>query len=47
VIFVVKDCSIVQRGTHEELLAAQGVYANLYGMQEEPQQELPEEKSAD
>jgi len=47
VIFVVNDCSIVQRGTHEELLAAQGVYANLYGMQEGPQQELPEEKSAD
>jgi subfamily B ATP-binding cassette protein MsbA len=47
VIFVVNDCSIVQRGTHEELLAAQGVYANLYGMQEGPQQEVPEEKSAD
>ena len=47
VIFVVNDCSIVQRGTHEELLAAQGVYASLYGMQEGPQQELPEEKSAD
>ena len=46
-IFVVKDCSIVERGTHEELLAAQGVYATLYGMQERPPQELPEEKSAD
>ncbi len=52
VIFVVKDCSIVQRGTHEELLAAQGVYATLYGMQErppqeQPPQEQPEAKSAD
>ncbi len=33
VIFVVKDCSIVERGTHEQLMAAQGVYATLYGMQ--------------
>jgi ATP-binding cassette, subfamily B, bacterial len=47
VIFVVKDCSIVERGTHEELLAAQGVYASLYATQEAPPQEQPVEKSAD
>ena len=52
IIFVVKDCSIVERGTHEELLAAQGVYASLYATQEQPPQEQPpqeqpEEKSAD
>jgi len=45
VIFVVKDCSIVERGTHEALIAAHGVYADLYNMQETPQLEKPQEKS--
>ncbi len=33
VIFVVKDSHIVERGTHAELLAAKGVYAELYQIQ--------------
>jgi subfamily B ATP-binding cassette protein MsbA len=33
VIFVVKDSSLAERGTHTELLAAGGVYAELYGIQ--------------
>ncbi len=33
VIFVVKDSHIVERGTHDELLAAGGVYAELYRIQ--------------
>ena len=33
VIFVVKDNTLVERGTHEELLAAGGVYAELYDIQ--------------
>jgi ATP-binding cassette, subfamily B, bacterial len=32
-IFVVKDTTIVERGTHEELLAAGGLYAELYDIQ--------------
>ncbi|HWE50667.1 MAG TPA: ABC transporter ATP-binding protein [Bryobacteraceae bacterium] len=32
-IFVVKDGSIVERGTHEELTAAGGVYAELHDIQ--------------
>jgi ATP-binding cassette subfamily B protein len=38
-IFVVKDNTIVEHGTHEELLAAKGFYAELYEIQfrtEEP-----------
>jgi subfamily B ATP-binding cassette protein MsbA len=34
VIFVVKDSQIAERGTHEELLAAGGVYAELYGVRD-------------
>jgi ABC-type multidrug transport system fused ATPase/permease subunit len=37
---VVKDNTIVERGTHDELLAAGGLYAELYEIQfrrEEPQ----------
>jgi subfamily B ATP-binding cassette protein MsbA len=33
VIFVVKDFQLAERGTHAELLAAGGVYAELYGLQ--------------
>jgi len=33
VIFVVKDSEIIERGTHEELTAARGEYANLYKIQ--------------
>ncbi len=45
VIFVVKDSQVVERGTHAELLAAGGVYAELYGLQsarlEEPAEGPP------
>jgi subfamily B ATP-binding cassette protein MsbA len=33
VIFVVKDFQIAERGTHAELLAAGGLYSELYGLQ--------------
>src|SRR6185436_4299226 len=33
VIFVIKDSEIVERGTHEALLAQGGVYAELYAIQ--------------
>jgi ATP-binding cassette subfamily B protein len=33
VIFVVKDCELVEQGTHDSLLASNGVYAELYRMQ--------------
>jgi ATP-binding cassette subfamily B protein len=33
VIFVVKDAEVVERGTHETLLATGGVYAELYAIQ--------------
>jgi ATP-binding cassette, subfamily B, bacterial len=33
VIFVVKDSELVEQGTHEELLAAGGVYSDLYRIQ--------------
>jgi subfamily B ATP-binding cassette protein MsbA len=33
VIFVVKDNALVERGTHEELLAAGGLYSELYEIQ--------------
>jgi ABC-type multidrug transport system fused ATPase/permease subunit len=39
-IFVVKDNALVERGTHDELLAAGGLYSELYEIQfrnEEPQ----------
>ena len=40
IIFVVKDNTLVERGTHDELLAAGGLYSELYGIQfrkEDPQ----------
>jgi ATP-binding cassette subfamily B protein len=33
IIFLVKDSELVERGTHEELLAAGGLYAELYRIQ--------------
>jgi subfamily B ATP-binding cassette protein MsbA len=33
VIFVVKDSAIVERGTHDALFAAGGVYRDLYELQ--------------
>jgi ATP-binding cassette, subfamily B, bacterial len=33
IIFVVKDNTLVERGTHDELLAAGGVYSELYEVQ--------------
>jgi subfamily B ATP-binding cassette protein MsbA len=40
IIFVVKDNTLVERGTHDELLAAGGLYSELYEIQfrkEDPQ----------
>ena len=34
-IFVVRDAEIVETGTHDELLAANGAYADLYKLQTE------------
>ncbi len=59
IIFVVKDCCVVEQGSHEELMAAHGVYADLYNTQdgsqltqteaqpEEQPEAEPEERSAD
>ena len=33
VIFVIKDCELVEQGTHESLLANNGVYAELHRIQ--------------
>lgn len=33
IIFVVQDGRLVERGSHEELAAAHGLYAELYGIQ--------------
>jgi len=43
IIFVVKDSQIAERGTHAELLAAGGLYSELYGLQ----QASAEEPAAD
>jgi ABC-type multidrug transport system fused ATPase/permease subunit len=36
IIFVVKDTSVVERGTHDELIARRGVYYDLYDLQKHP-----------
>jgi subfamily B ATP-binding cassette protein MsbA len=47
VIFVVKDGSVVESGNHKELMAAHGVYADLYNTKEAPPTEDREPKPAD
>jgi ATP-binding cassette subfamily B protein len=42
-IFVLEDGEIVERGTHEELLSAGGLYANLWSVQAGEVDDLPEE----
>jgi len=42
-IGVLEDGKIVERGTHEDLLAEDGLYANLWGVQAGEIEELPEE----
>ena len=47
VIFVIKDSELVEQGTHEELLAAGGVYSHLYRIQTcETTGELKEQPTA-
>jgi ATP-binding cassette subfamily B protein len=42
-IVVLDDGEVVERGSHEELLAAAGLYANLWGVQAGEIESLPEE----
>ena len=42
-ILVIKDGSIVERGTHEELLAAGGEYASMWLQQQESLQQDEED----
>ncbi|PKB77147.1 MAG: hypothetical protein BZY85_00520, partial [SAR202 cluster bacterium MP-SAtl-SRR3965592-G1] len=39
-IVVLKDGQIAEQGTHEELLAAKGIYRNIYELQLQPQEEM-------
>jgi len=40
---VLEDGAVVERGTHDDLLAADGLYAKLWGVQAGEIEELPEE----
>jgi len=42
-IVVLEDGAVVERGTHDDLLAADGLYANLWAVQAGEIDELPEE----
>jgi len=42
-ILVIEDGRIVERGSHDELLASDGLYANLWGVQAGEIEDLPEE----
>jgi ATP-binding cassette subfamily B protein len=42
-VVVLDDGEVVERGNHEELLAADGLYANLWGVQAGEIESLPEE----
>jgi ATP-binding cassette subfamily B protein len=42
-IVVLEDGQVVERGNHEELLRAEGLYANLWGVQAGEIDELPDE----
>ena len=44
IIFVVKDSELVEQGTHDKLLAAGGLYAELYRIQTPPEDQV--ERSA-
>jgi ATP-binding cassette subfamily B protein len=46
VVFVVKDAELVEQGTHEELLAAGGLYAELYKIQSSDGDGKPTEQTA-
>ncbi|MDA0263431.1 MAG: ABC transporter ATP-binding protein [Chloroflexi bacterium] len=39
-IIVLKDGGVAEQGSHEELLAARGIYREIYDMQLQPQEEL-------
>ena len=41
-ILVLEDGRVVERGNHDELLAADGLYANLWGVQAGEIEDLPE-----
>jgi len=41
-ILVLEDGRIVERGSHEELLGADGLYANLWGVQAGEIESLPQ-----
>ena len=42
-IVVLEDGRIVERGSHEDLIGQQGLYANLWGVQAGEIDELPDE----